>query len=81
MWIGHERGDLTCYRDGKFESQDVHETGVRRKISAIGADEVGDIWMLNEEGTLVRVRDGAMCALPNNDGVAERRRMAPETCG
>jgi signal transduction histidine kinase/ligand-binding sensor domain-containing protein len=71
LWIGHERGDLTRYRDGKFESIPVHETGVRRKISAIGADKSGDIWMLNEEGTLVRARDGATCALPNTDGVAE----------
>ena len=31
----------------------------------------GDIWMLNEEGTLVRARDGATCSLPNNDGVAQ----------
>ena len=71
LWIGHERGDLTCYRDGKFEAQAVHETGARRKITAIGADQDGDIWMLNEEGTLVRARDGATCALPNNDGVAQ----------
>ena len=68
LWIGHERGDLTCYRDGKFESQKIRETGGRRKIFAIGADESGDIWMLNEEGTLVRARDGATCALPNQDG-------------
>ena len=71
LWIGHERGDLTCYHDGQFEAQAVHETGARRKITAIGADQDGDIWMLNEEGTLVRARDGATCALPNNDGVAQ----------
>ena len=70
LWIGHERGDLTRYHDGKFESFNFHETGVRRKISAIGADEAGDIWMLNEEGTLTRVRDGASCALPNENGLA-----------
>ena len=70
LWIGHERGDLTCYRNGKFESLAVHETGVRRKIPAIGEDQDGEVWMLNEEGTLVRVRDGATCALPNTDGVA-----------
>jgi signal transduction histidine kinase/ligand-binding sensor domain-containing protein len=71
LWIGHERGDLTCYRDGKFESFGVHETGSRRKIPAIGADQAGDIWVLNEEGTLVRARDDVTCALPNTDGVAE----------
>ena len=69
LWIGHERGDLTCERDGKFIAADVHESGVRRKISAIGSDAAGDIWMLNEEGTLVRARDGLTCALPNQDGV------------
>jgi signal transduction histidine kinase/ligand-binding sensor domain-containing protein len=74
LWIGHERGDLTSYRDGKFEPQNVRETGVRRKISASGTDEFGDVWVLNEEGTLIRVRDGAKCALPNTDGVAELAR-------
>jgi len=69
LWIGHERGDLTCYRAGKFESQNVHESGSRRHISAIRTDDVGDVWMLSEEGTLVRVRDGSRCALPNTDGV------------
>jgi signal transduction histidine kinase/ligand-binding sensor domain-containing protein len=69
LWIGHERGDLTSYHDGKFAAQNVHTRGVRRKISAMGSDEAGDLWMLDEEGTLVRVRDGAMCALPNTDGV------------
>src|SRR6185437_2794661 len=27
LWIGHERGDLTSYQNGKFVSQNVHETG------------------------------------------------------
>ena len=78
LWIGHERGDLTRYRDGKFESLGFHETGARRKICAIGADATGDIWMLNEEGTLVRVRDGTSCSLPNNIGIAA---MACDTSG
>ena len=70
LWIGHERGDLTRYRDGKFESLGIQENGVRRKISTINADETGDIWMLNDDGTLERIRDGLTCSLPNNDGVA-----------
>jgi signal transduction histidine kinase/ligand-binding sensor domain-containing protein len=70
LWIGHERGDLTSYHDGKFEALGIQERGVRRKISAINADEAGDIWMLNDDGTLERIRDGLTCSLPNNDGVA-----------
>lgn len=74
LWIGHERGDLTCYRNGHFEPQEIRKTGVRRKISAIGTDTAGDTWTLNEEGTLVRLRDGATCALPNTDGVVQMAR-------
>ncbi len=71
LWIGHERGDLTCYRNGKFDAQEIRGTGVRRKISAIGSDRNGAIWLMNEEGTLVRARDGMTCALPNQDGVVQ----------
>ena len=70
LWIGHERGDLTACQDLKFTAQTTRVTGVRRKISAIGEDADGDIWMLDEEGTLVRARDGAIRALPNHDGLA-----------
>jgi signal transduction histidine kinase/ligand-binding sensor domain-containing protein len=71
LWVGHERGDLTCYGDGKFESQNVQKTGARRKVLALNTDDRGDTWILNEEGTLLRLRDGAMRSLPNNDGVAD----------
>jgi signal transduction histidine kinase/ligand-binding sensor domain-containing protein len=71
LWIGHERGDLTRYINGTFESFAAHEVGIRRKIPGIGEDQAGDIWMLNEEGTLVRARDGITRTLPNTDGVAE----------
>ena len=69
LWIGHERGDLTSFHDGKFTAENVHETGVRRKIPVIGEDDDGDIWLLNEEGTLLRVRDSTTYALPNSVGV------------
>jgi len=74
LWIGHERGDLTCFHNGSFEPQPVRETGVRRKISASATDAAGDAWMLDEEGTLVRLRDGKSCALPNVDGVVQLAR-------
>ncbi|HWD91330.1 MAG TPA: two-component regulator propeller domain-containing protein [Verrucomicrobiae bacterium] len=74
LWIGHEHGDLTRYSEGKFEPQNVHKTGTRRKILAIDTDDRGDTWMLNEEGSLLRVRDGARRSLPNSDGVAQLAR-------
>ncbi len=60
LWIGHERGDLTCFRQGQFEARELRAAGGRRKISAIASDQKADIWTLNEAGTLVRARDGAM---------------------
>lgn len=74
LWIGHERGDLTSYHNGKFTALNVHAPGIRRKITGIGTDNVGDVWMLSEEGTLVRVRDGATFAVPNTDGVVAMAR-------
>ncbi len=74
LWIGHERGDLTSYQAGQFVSQNIHESGARRKIAAISADAAGEIWVLNEEGTLARVRDDHLCALPNSDGVVNLAR-------
>lgn len=74
LWIGHERGDLTCYQDGRLKAVNLRETGVRRKAPAIGQDESGDTWVLNEEGTMTRVRDQMTCALPNTDGVVEMAR-------
>jgi len=74
IWVGQEGGDLTLYRNGHFEPQKVHGSGMRRKISATRIDDAGDGWMLNEEGTLVRVRDGFTCALPNANGVVQMAR-------
>ena len=37
-------------------------------------DAADDVWMLDEEGTLVRLRDGRTCALPNVDGVVQLAR-------
>ncbi len=76
LWIGHERGDLTSYHDGKFEAQEVRRTGLRRRIAAISSDRNGDVWLLNEEGTLMRVRDGATCSLPNHNGIAQMAKTA-----
>ena len=69
LWIGHEHGDVTSMLDGNFTAQQARETGVRRKAAALGADTSGDVWMLNEEGTMLRIRDSTICALPNQDGV------------
>lgn len=58
LWIGHETGDLTRFRDGRFEAVPVNAAWSEGKISGIGADDSGDIWLMNPDGLLARVRDG-----------------------
>ena len=58
LWIGDESGQVTQYRDGKFNAVGFHPAWNGGKIYDIAADESGDIWLLNESGQLARVRDG-----------------------
>jgi signal transduction histidine kinase/ligand-binding sensor domain-containing protein len=58
LWIGHATGDVTRYQNGHFSSVESHTHGNGGKIRAIGADECGDVWLLNVQGILTRVKDG-----------------------
>ena len=57
IWIGHETGELTCYREGKFRAVPVKATWHGGKIYGMGADPAGDVWLLNGDGELARVKD------------------------
>jgi signal transduction histidine kinase/ligand-binding sensor domain-containing protein len=58
LWIGHENGEVTTCKDGKFQPVEIHAAWSGGKIYAITADEIGDVWLLSEAGLLARVRDG-----------------------
>lgn len=64
LWMGHEAGELTR-RDtnGHFHSEPVRAAWKGRKIFGIAADETGDLWLINDQGILGRVKDGAV-AIP-----------------
>lgn len=70
LWIGHETGELTRYRDGHCYTVKFNPAWEDRKISGIGADSAGRIWVLNEEGKLAGV-NGEMLAV-TNAGVSTR---------
>jgi len=57
LWIGHETGELTVYRNGKFQPFPI-PAWPGGKVEAIFADETADVWLLNDLGGLVRARDG-----------------------
>ena len=64
IWMGHDTGDLTCYRAGKFQAVPLKASWHREKIFGIGADVGGDVWIVNGYGELARVRDGFVIPSP-----------------
>jgi signal transduction histidine kinase/ligand-binding sensor domain-containing protein len=63
LWIGHEAGELTRYdKNGNFHAEPVRVSWKGRKIYGIAADETGDLWLINDQGILGRVRDGAVAS-------------------
>jgi signal transduction histidine kinase/ligand-binding sensor domain-containing protein len=58
LWIGHENGEVTTCKDGKFRPVEIRAVWASRKIYGITADDAGDVWLLDDVGLLARVRDG-----------------------
>ena len=57
LWIGHETGEVSSYRAGRFATNKVTAKWTGGKIQDRHGCE-GDIWMLNADGLLARLRDG-----------------------
>jgi ligand-binding sensor domain-containing protein len=60
LWIGHDTGELTRYRDGRFESVHIKPAWKKPMIWHLGGDAENDVWLMNDEGLLFRVRDGLL---------------------
>ncbi len=60
LWIGHGDGELTRHKNGRFEAVEIHANWGQDKIAGIGADESGDIWILNTRGDMARLKDGVV---------------------
>jgi signal transduction histidine kinase/ligand-binding sensor domain-containing protein len=58
LWIGDESGQVTQYKNGRFQAVAFHPVWSGGKIYDIASDESDDIWLLTESGQLARVRDG-----------------------
>src|SRR6202142_3277845 len=50
LWIGHETGDLTQLRAGKFSPVNLGNNWPGGAIWAMGTDADGILWMLSREG-------------------------------
>ncbi|HSU55448.1 MAG TPA: two-component regulator propeller domain-containing protein [Candidatus Dormibacteraeota bacterium] len=69
LWIGHSTGEITRLRGSTLESVAVPSRPNPGKIRAFGQDETGELWLLNFEGMLTRVRDGMTFTLPSGEAV------------
>ncbi|MBC8095663.1 MAG: ATP-binding protein [Akkermansiaceae bacterium] len=58
VWCGNDNGQITSYRDGRFQALALKGDWSGHKIVGIGADRKGDLWFLCNTGELVRVKDG-----------------------
>ena len=73
LWIGHETGEVTQYREGRFQTMPPMGAGKARKVFAIGEDEEGDVWQMDDEGVMTRRRDELLTWRPE---AADRSRAA-----
>jgi ligand-binding sensor domain-containing protein len=62
LWIGHETGDLTRMREGRFEAVEIPHGWSGGKILRIGTDDEESLWIMNKEGLLACVKDGRALA-------------------
>lgn len=69
LWIGYETGELTRYRDGHFYTTDFKAPWEPKKIQSIQGDASGDIWLLNDAGTMADLK-GKVVATLNAGGSA-----------
>jgi signal transduction histidine kinase/ligand-binding sensor domain-containing protein len=72
LWIGHETGEVTRYSGGEFHPAGRVAGWPGGAVEAITTDEGGDLWLLNNTGILVRLRDGRSL-LPPGGGSASRK--------
>ncbi len=64
LWIAHESGELTRFRNGRFETLDFRVPWENRKIVAMARDETRKLWLLNEEGRMASM-EGDVISVPN----------------
>lgn len=58
LWIGHDSGHITHYHNGHFEPWRISSAHAHQKVSKIGSDRSGVIWVLRQDGSLESVKDG-----------------------
>jgi signal transduction histidine kinase/ligand-binding sensor domain-containing protein len=74
LWIGHETGQATCFRNGRFEPVVLSNSWPGGGVEAIVTDQEDDVWLLNDTGWLYHVRDAKTTQVPG--GASPTRKVA-----
>lgn len=64
LWVGTETGELFRFIGQAFDSVTRPANWTPTKIAWIASDETGDVWVVDRNGALFRVRDGTLLPLP-----------------
>ncbi len=80
LWIGHEGGGLTLFKEGRFKPVPLPAGWKGGTIVGIEADASGDIWTVNEEGLMTRIRDG-LTLMPQPGPATGQLRVAKSADG
>ena len=75
-WIGHETGEVTRCTDEKFEPVELGHSLSSGPVAGFGNDDHGDLWVLNQRGEVLRLRDGLLLKPPPL--MAEEPSVTPE---
>jgi signal transduction histidine kinase/ligand-binding sensor domain-containing protein len=58
LWLGHDAGELTCLRAGRFAGVATGGRSPGRSVIAIARDSRNELWLLHDNGLLLRASDG-----------------------
>jgi ligand-binding sensor domain-containing protein/signal transduction histidine kinase len=69
LWIGHETGEVVRFKQGRFEEMAEPSGWQGKKIVAICEDELGDFWLVSDDGLMSRLRDGLLLVPPTGSAL------------
>lgn len=58
IWIGDAEGNITIYKNGRFEEVTLECSWSKQLIVYFESDQEGNVWFLDGIGDLVRLKDG-----------------------
>lgn len=58
LWLGHEAGAITRYRNGRFERFSVPSGNENERVIGLGSDEQGSMWAMRENGAVDSLDQG-----------------------